>query len=663
MRVERAAASPLSATCAVQRFMQHENGAVCTCEGQPGVRPSVRRVRADWRGVGISLIVGLILAGCMEEDRPFGLVPELEPEATPQAAFICTASVQGGSLSCAPPQPSPSAGISAVIVGGQGTYVLLESSNVAYGSGIFSVDVTVRNLLTQALGTADGVNLDDDGVRVFIRKAPAVRVGSGTVTVANADGTSLISNSEQSYFEYSQVLTPGKRSLPRTWRWNVPETVEEFTFEVYVSAAAVDQDNVIPGLRIEASTISAGDRHACGLTVSGAAYCWGANNARQLGSGSVAESMNTPDSVQTAVRFVSISAGGDHTCGLTSAGAAYCWGSGSNGKLGDNTEAPKMTPVAVHQMGRQFVAISAGYEHTCALTTAGAAYCWGKGESGRLGNGLGNNRLSPVQVSGLDGKVLVSISAGYAHTCAVASDGEAFCWGAGGWGQLGNNDDLDAFGPVAVQPDVALEFAAISAGMDHTCAITTAGEPYCWGDNSDGQLGAGAVGGSLKKPRQVRPHTLRLVAISAGSYHNCGITASGDTHCWGDGSAGQLGNGSTTRAAQAVPVTSVGQEVTAISAGGHFACGATSGGSAYCWGANEVGQLGNGSNSATNAPANVSSITNFALLEPLPLEPGTANFRPSWTTFEAYAYAVRLAASRTPARAGIALVRSATRHG
>jgi len=309
----------------------------------------------------------------MQDGGPIGLDRPQEPE-TARGAFTCQVDVRGGNLTCKAEAASLPAGASGVILGGQGTYVLLASTNVKYDAGaeVFSADVTVRNLLTQALGTADGTNLHPDGVRVFFHTAPAVTQGTGVVTVKNADGTAVFTGSSTPYFQYSQVLSPGKVSLPRTWEWNVPSTVGTFTFTVYVSAAAPQETVIEPGLRIDVRTITSGNGYSCGLTPDGKAWCWGRGVQGQLGNGSTDDQLTPVEVSASGATFVSISAGNEFTCAVTSAGKAYCWGSNWAGQLGDGSTTDRSTPVAVAApTTATFVSISAGSHHACAVTTTG----------------------------------------------------------------------------------------------------------------------------------------------------------------------------------------------------------------------------------------------------------------------------------------------------
>ena len=199
----------------------------------------------------------------------------------------------------------------------------------------------------------------------------------------------------------------------------------------------------------ELRVISAGGTHTCGLDLPGAATCWGANSAGQLGLGTVLDSVGSPTNVDTQLRFERISSGGSHTCGLTGAGEIYCWGNNLNGQLGDGSQGNRTLPVVVGSAER-FTTVDAGLEHTCALTETGIAYCWGANWSGHLGDGSGDQspKLVPTLVAVVP--ALQSISAGATHSCGLGVDGVAHCWGNNLDGQLGAEAGDPSWLPIRV---------------------------------------------------------------------------------------------------------------------------------------------------------------------------------------------------------------------
>src|SRR6266571_2123342 len=181
--------------------------------------------------------------------------------------------------------------------------------------------------------------------------------------------------------------------------------------------------------------VSGGFQHTCGILGSGAAYCWGFNGSLQLGTGAANDRDTLPRLVAGGLVFAHIDAGQGHTCGITRAGAAYCWGSGSNdGALGNDTVDVSPVPVPVDG-GLKFKAITLGRTHTCGLTTAGAAYCWGNNDFGALGTGDTSSRSShPVPAAVAGGLKFRAIDGGNVHTCGLTTGGDVYCWGSGAWG-------------------------------------------------------------------------------------------------------------------------------------------------------------------------------------------------------------------------------------
>ena len=249
----------------------------------------------------------------------------------------------------------------------------------------------------------------------------------------------------------------------------------------------------MPGLASGVTSIAAGDDHTCALATSGGVKCWGANEHGQLGDNSTSYRLAPVDVTGLASGVVAIGAGEARTCAVTASGGAKCWGENSSGQLGDGSTTDRLTPVDVSGLASGVAAIAPGGGHTCAITTAGAAKCWGDNEFGQLGDNSTVQRLTPVDVSGL-GSGVAAISAGkYFHTCAITTSGGAKCWGGNGYGMLGDNSTLLRSVPVDVA-GLATGVTAISAGGHHTCALVGAGEVKCWGSNFSGELGDGGAG-------------------------------------------------------------------------------------------------------------------------------------------------------------------------
>lgn len=206
-----------------------------------------------------------------------------------------------------------------------------------------------------------------------------------------------------------------------------------------------------------------------------------------------------------------------------------------------------------------------------------------------------------------------STAAGYYHSCAVASDGVAFCWGYNRpSGQLGDGTTFNRILPVTVHGD--LRFEQLVGGGSHTCGLTNDGEAYCWGDNEAGQLGNGGTEGSSTPAEVAGGHHFQ--ALTAGESHTCGLSESGEAYCWGLNAKGQLGNGSNTNAVEPVQVSG-GHTFVALFAGYEHTCGITGDGGAYCWGKNASGQLGDNTRTAKNTPVQVKTDVTFKTSGPM----------------------------------------------
>lgn len=287
-----------------------------------------------------------------------------------------------------------------------------------------------------------------------------------------------------------------------------------------------------------------------------------------------------------------IAYGEHHGCAIDGTGTAWCWGAGSDGRLG--TGATTGESAAARVAGaRVFGAITAGKQHTCALEVGGAAWCWGLGTSGELGNGGLVNSAVPVEVAG--GRTYRAIAAGDSHTCAIAATpagdaGRVFCWGYNTLGRLGTSATGNKPTPnqvVGTHP----AFDTIASGGANSCALTLAGDIYCWGDNSVGQTAQGTTPTFV--PAKVEAGSTKFTALDVGANHVCALAVDHSAYCWGGNSVGQLGRGSTS-ASGGVAAVSGGGSYASISAGDRYTCAIALDQSASCWGEADSGRLGGG---------------------------------------------------------------------
>jgi alpha-tubulin suppressor-like RCC1 family protein len=359
--------------------------------------------------------------------------------------------------------------------------------------------------------------------------------------------------------------------------------------------------------------VSAGLWHTCGVTEDNRAYCWGLGG---LGDGTTMQRL-VPTLVRGGLHFRQISAGEAHTCGVTAENRAYCWGSNFFGQLGNGSQSfdPSLRPVAVAG-GHLFRQVSAGSEHTCAVTTDDRVFCWGSNTAGQLGKGTveptNSPTLTPVAIAGT--LRFRGVSVAVYHTCGVTIDNRAYCWGGDQWGQIGDGSGSGSCG-VPDGPQVCrakptlvaggYRFRQVDAGGGHgpgedtpgtdggrTCGVTTDDRAFCWGDGSHGQNGDGTQ--QMRSSPRLVAGGLHFRSVSAGLWHTCGVSTDGRAYCWGWNTGGQIGDG-TLETLRLRPRAVLGGHLFAqVSAGGDHTCGTTPANVAYCWGANGNGALGDG---------------------------------------------------------------------
>ena len=214
-----------------------------------------------------------------------------------------------------------------------------------------------------------------------------------------------------------------------------------------------------------------------------------------------------------------------------------------------------LAPVAVSG-GRTFTSLVAGSYHTCGLVSGGTAFCWGMNMFGQLGDGSLDSRMAPVAVSG--GRTFTSLVAGSNHTCGLVAGGTAHCWGSNWFGQLGDGTSAADGGsssnrtfPVAVS--AGLTFLSLVAGNSHTCGLDSGGTAYCWGYNGNGQLGDGTTDWPPTSPVPVSGGRV-FTSLVAGFSHSCGLDPGGTAYCWGGNWNGPLGDGTTDQHSSPVAV-------------------------------------------------------------------------------------------------------------
>jgi alpha-tubulin suppressor-like RCC1 family protein len=322
-------------------------------------------------------------------------------------------------------------------------------------------------------------------------------------------------------------------------------------------------------------------------------------------------------------------AGHGYSCVLDTAGKPYCWGENEHSQLGDGTTTNSNVPVAVVPgvlAGKHLRRIVDQFDHTCVLDATGAAYCWGHENLGGLGNNHDADVNVTVPTAVIQPRAFTDLSPGEHLTCAVGVDQQAYCWGDNHQGGVGDNTTTNRSIPVAVDTSGVLSgkhVVTVSTADDRACVLDSTGAAYCWGENTDGELGNGSTVASLTPVAVDKSGVLagkRLVRIETDNHHTCALDDAGAAYCWGLNSEGQLGDGSTTSSTTAVAVDMSalpgGTTFTDIRLGYRHTCAQTVNGRVYCWGSNSYGQLGDGTTVNRSKPAE--SVHNLPVLPSRP---------------------------------------------
>jgi alpha-tubulin suppressor-like RCC1 family protein len=356
--------------------------------------------------------------------------------------------------------------------------------------------------------------------------------------------------------------------------------------------------------------IATGSAHSCALTDRGRVFCWGDDRRGAVGNDGAAQMFPFTAPTEVAgfpadVTLEAIGAGEDFSCAMDRGVAVYCWGSNTNGRLGD----PDVSDLAALpnrvELGTVLPdALTVGGRHACVLDAGGMPHCWGLNNTSQLGvasTGFLDGRATPVAPTI---GPFISLSAGEEHTCGLPVSGAPQCWGSNNVRQLGTDAALPGMqsaDPISLTTITGAVSALVAMGS-HSCALTDS--VHCWGANAAGQLHL------LHPPDQVSPPTEVTLSFTPVLYagndaflqgHTCATSDEGALYCWGSNFYGQLGNGTMTASDSAIEVPSL-TSVDALSAGPNHTC-AVADGVAYCWGRNDDGQLGVGDETVRLAPA------------------------------------------------------------
>jgi alpha-tubulin suppressor-like RCC1 family protein len=343
--------------------------------------------------------------------------------------------------------------------------------------------------------------------------------------------------------------------------------------------------------------LSANATSTCAIAAGGIVKCWGDNAYGTLGNGDMTGMPNPlPEPVTGIPQAASLGGGSYVQCVVGATGQTYCWGVCIFGEVsgGGFVSASTSNPYEMTQFGfpANVAATTGGQDFLCMLTRSGAAWCSGTNGSGQLGNDTMTPQGAPVEAQG--SLPFVDLSAAFAgvSTCGVSSVGDVQCWGSNSEGQLGGGSPSGSLTPIAVQGlGTGVSVTSVTTGDTHACALTSAGAVWCWGDDSQGQLGQASPS---SVPVRVLPSGIQQ--ISAGATQTCALATGGQVTCWG------AGNPTPTT------VSGLPTDVAYVSAGSGHACAMRSGGAVLCWGDNSFGQLGDGSMTSSTTPVQAMGI-------------------------------------------------------
>lgn len=343
----------------------------------------------------------------------------------------------------------------------------------------------------------------------------------------------------------------------------------------------------------------------CARMQNGTVRCWG--DGYLTGTDGAPRTVLVPALVTGLESVVSLGMGNEHACALRADGRIFCWGENGQGQLGPSAPEYSATPVMFGEI-TDAVVLGVGASTNCVVRRDATVWCWGASSGGQLGDGMDAQTAPfPVRIPVVSSVAQVSTRGD--SSCARSASGGLWCWGKNDSGQVGTavapRPDLTVAPPVAVPALTGVD--EVAAGEEHTC-VRVGGRVSCWGSNTSGQVGDGTIASARLSPTATA--FTDAAALSSGDSFSVGLTTSGGVQAWGTNGLGQCAQPATVRSVRA-PTTIAGLDhVTQISAGVSHACARRMDGSVLCWGANESGQLGDGTTVQRNAPVAVLGLTN-----------------------------------------------------
>ncbi len=448
--------------------------------------------------------------------------------------------------------------------------------------------------------------------------ATAINSGSGgTLGQLSESGNIAYTGPDTGWLAINSVSGTTITVQPKTTSLHVGTDTANIPFNAVGASNNPQNLTVLVTSWVTYTKVVLGASFGCGLTTAGTVYCWGGAAEGELGDNGPDLGITTPQRALIPYSptnpVIDIEAGSYHACALLQNGQAYCWGENNRGQVGVGSGSGIVsTPTLVP--GQTFGQITLGADHTCGiigtppLAGANYVYCWGDNTDGEFGNNLPTTNVQSTPLN--TGLIYYAISAGNLFTCGINNKavGGLYCWGNNGFGQMGNGT-TGTFYSAPVKANVLTAtggpavVTSVSAGGTTVCAVDNAGNGYCWGDNTYGEVGDGNTTTPVNTPTVI-PGGISFTSISVGFSSVCGIASNAD-YCWGYNNYGQLGNGQTANSSQPSPgqVNGSGQLFTEFVVGeGSQSAAYITGGVVYTFGFNSNGQLGNGTQNNTSGP-------------------------------------------------------------
>ena len=398
-----------------------------------------------------------------------------------------------------------------------------------------------------------------------------------------------------------------------------------------INSSLISSNSTSALLNSGIAVIVSGEAHSFAMTNDGKVYAWGYNFFGHLGLGSGStENINIPtlisfNDLQSGEKVQYISSGDFHTLAVTSKSRVFSWGNNLTGSIGDGTTENRNSPTLISfsglQSGETISNVNAGSNHSLAITTNGRVYAWGANGNGQLGDGTIDQKTTPTLIAfpGLEsGETIRSVSAGLNHTLAVTTNGRVYAWGANRYGQLGDGTtnnitspkpiDFNGLFPTAIN-SIQETIRTVSAGNSFSLAVTTNGNLFAWGRNDYYQLG-GSFGAQRNRPELITIVTLEvgetIQQSISGFRHSFVVTTTGRVFAWGRNDKGQLGNGTTDDRPNPTLISftdlQAGETIRNVIAGSEYAHAVTTQGRVFAWGSNSSGQLGDGTTDQKTTP-------------------------------------------------------------